>query len=113
MAASTRTSRTTGKTARPATTSKTAKTAAAAANADTGTRSRSGARPSAAKTAHAAGTSAGAPRNGPVPDDLRRNWIAEAAYYLAERRGFRGGSPEDDWSAAEAEIDRRLTGAQR
>lgn len=30
--------------------------------------------------------------------------IAEAAYYRAARRSFRGGSPEQDWFAAEAEI---------
>jgi len=76
-------------------------------------RSGSRARPSTATSAPAAGSAIGAPRKGPVPDDLRRNWIAEAAYYLAEQREFRGGSPEDDWCKAEAEIDRRLTGANR
>ncbi len=43
-------------------------------------------------------------------DELRRLWIAEAAYYIAERRGFRGGSPDEDWCEAEAEIDRMLAG---
>lgn len=47
----------------------------------------------------------------PVPPDLRLQWVAEAAYYIAERRGFRDGSPEDDWSQAEAQIDRLLTAA--
>lgn len=32
--------------------------------------------------------------------DLRAK-IAEAAYYRAERRGFVGGDPVDDWLAAE------------
>lgn len=34
--------------------------------------------------------------------------IAEAAYYRAQRRGFRGGNSVEDWLDAEAEIDRRL-----
>ncbi len=32
--------------------------------------------------------------------------VAEAAYYRALQRGFHGGSPDDDWYAAEAEIQR-------
>jgi len=36
--------------------------------------------------------------------------IAEAAYYLAEHRGFQGGDPVRDWLLAEAEIDHRLLG---
>ena len=35
-------------------------------------------------------------------------WIAEAAYYRAERRGFQPGAETDDWLAAEAEIATRL-----
>jgi hypothetical protein len=31
--------------------------------------------------------------------------IAIAAYYLAERRGFNGGDPLQDWLEAESEID--------
>ena len=31
--------------------------------------------------------------------------IADAAYYHAEHRGFKGGDPVADWLAAEAEID--------
>jgi len=34
--------------------------------------------------------------------------VAEAAYLRAERRGFVGGDPVDDWLAAEAEISTRL-----
>lgn len=30
--------------------------------------------------------------------------IAEAAYFRALSRGFQGGSPEEDWFAAEREI---------
>lgn len=43
-----------------------------------------------------------------VSEDQRRHYIEVAAYYIAERRGFVGGSPEEDWKAAEAEIDRLL-----
>jgi hypothetical protein len=31
--------------------------------------------------------------------------IADAAYFHAEHRGFKGGDPVSDWLAAEAEID--------
>ena len=36
--------------------------------------------------------------------------IAEAAYFRAERRGFRGGCPVQDWLEAEREIIRRYLG---
>jgi hypothetical protein len=39
----------------------------------------------------------------PSESDLQR-WIAEAAYYRAERRGFEPGGETQDWLAAEAEI---------
>jgi hypothetical protein len=39
--------------------------------------------------------------------------VAEAAYLRAERRGFIGGSPEQDWLEAEQELRRRLEGEQR
>jgi hypothetical protein len=34
--------------------------------------------------------------------------IAEAAYYRAQQRGFRGGDPLQDWIEAEAEVSTRL-----
>ena len=34
--------------------------------------------------------------------------VATAAYYRAEARGFRGGSPEQDWLDAEAELLERI-----
>jgi len=43
----------------------------------------------------------------PTPEELQR-WIAEAAYYRAERRGFEPGYEIDDWLAAEAETRKRL-----
>jgi len=48
----------------------------------------------------------------PIPEELRHSWVAEAAYYIAERRGFNGGSPEDDWCQAEAEIAQLLAGTR-
>ncbi|HRD65211.1 MAG TPA: DUF2934 domain-containing protein [Candidatus Competibacter sp.] len=42
-----------------------------------------------------------------VPTDLRHAWIAEAAYYLAERRKFRGGCPLEDWLRAERVFDQQ------
>jgi hypothetical protein len=39
----------------------------------------------------------------PAESDLQR-WIAEAAYYRAESRGFEPGGEMQDWLAAEAEI---------
>jgi Protein of unknown function (DUF2934) len=35
----------------------------------------------------------------------REKWIAEAAYYRAEKRGFSPGYALEDWLAAEALID--------
>ncbi|MCG6867089.1 MAG: DUF2934 domain-containing protein [Thiogranum sp.] len=31
--------------------------------------------------------------------------ISEAAYFMAEKRGFTGGNPCDDWTQAEAQVD--------
>jgi hypothetical protein len=39
---------------------------------------------------------------------MREIMIAEAAYYMAERRGFEPGGEIDDWLEAEAAIDRLL-----
>lgn len=43
-----------------------------------------------------------------VDVDARRRLIAECAYLRAQRRGFEGGSPEQDWLEAEMEIDQLL-----
>jgi hypothetical protein len=40
--------------------------------------------------------------------DERRQRIAEAAYFRAERRGFAGGDPVADWIDAEHEVDAEL-----
>ncbi len=34
--------------------------------------------------------------------------IAEAAYFMAERRGFQGGCPIQDWLEAERQISRQF-----
>ncbi len=51
----------------------------------------------------------GRPRNG-IPPEERHRLIAKSAYLKAERRGFQGGDPHQDWIAAEAEIDAMLMG---
>ena len=43
-----------------------------------------------------------------VSGDERRQMIAEAAYFRAERRAFSGGDPATDWIEAEAEVDARV-----
>jgi hypothetical protein len=45
----------------------------------------------------------------PSQTDLQR-WIAEAAYYRAQNRGFEPGGEAQDWVAAETEILARLRG---
>ena len=44
-----------------------------------------------------------------VSADTRRAMIAEAAYLRAERRGFVAGHEEEDWLAAEKEVDALLS----
>jgi hypothetical protein len=45
---------------------------------------------------------------GTVTPEQREAMIREAAYFCAQRRGFKGGSAEQDWREAAAEIDRLL-----
>lgn len=44
------------------------------------------------------------PASAPLPDELRRRYVAVAAYYIAERRGFQGRPSDDDWYEAEEQI---------
>lgn len=44
--------------------------------------------------------------------EARRQLIAENAYRRAERRGFEGGRENEDWLAAEAEVDALLRAQQ-
>jgi hypothetical protein len=43
-----------------------------------------------------------------VDPDARQMMIAEAAYYLAEKRGFTPGGELQDWLDAEAQIETSL-----
>lgn len=46
--------------------------------------------------------------NGALSDTERRNYVEVAAYYIAQRRGFCGGSELEDWIQAEQEVARLL-----
>ena len=37
-------------------------------------------------------------------EDERQHLIAETAYFIAEKRGFKGGNPLEDWIQAETKI---------
>ena len=43
-----------------------------------------------------------------APPTERDRLVAEAAYYIAERRGFSPGSELSDWLEAEREVDIRI-----
>lgn len=43
-----------------------------------------------------------------VGPEQRAALIAEAAYFLAEKRGFAPGHDADDWLQAEIEVDAKL-----
>lgn len=47
--------------------------------------------------------------SGAVSPEERNRMVTEAAYYIAEHRGFAEGSPLEDWSAAAAQIDAMLS----
>lgn len=46
----------------------------------------------------------------PVTAAMRRTMIEEAAYYIAQQRGFVEGRTMEDWLLAEQQIDSRLSG---
>lgn len=43
-----------------------------------------------------------------ISDQQWRSHVEVAAYYIAEQRGFPGGSELQDWAEAELQIDRLL-----
>jgi Protein of unknown function (DUF2934) len=43
-----------------------------------------------------------------VTAEERQQWIATAAYFRAQRRGFTPGQEAADWIAAEAELDAEM-----
>jgi len=47
-----------------------------------------------------------------ISNQIRRELIELTAYHKAERRGFEGSDPEQDWVEAEQEVDRLLLGGQ-
>ena len=47
-------------------------------------------------------------RTGGVSSEQRAFMIAEAAYFMAEKRNFEGGYAWHDWLVAETEVDRML-----
>lgn len=49
-------------------------------------------------------------RQHPLPENFAA-MVAEAAYYLAEQRGFCPGCELDDWLAAEARLRERMKDA--
>ena len=53
-----------------------------------------------------------APSSATVSEETRRAMIAEAAYLRALRRGFGAGREEEDWLAAEKEVDALLSAGQ-
>ncbi|HVA36502.1 MAG TPA: DUF2934 domain-containing protein [Candidatus Dormibacteraeota bacterium] len=59
----------------------------------------------------------GSPVNRHAPRSVapahRRTMIAEAAYFIAEHRGFSPGCELDDWLEAEREVDRVLFDVSR
>lgn len=44
----------------------------------------------------------------PVSHEERWRMVADAAYYIAQRRGFVGGDTNADWAQAEAEVEAKL-----
>ena len=67
---------------------------------------------SSAPAASATREASGVPKKLSLSPQERHRMICEAAYYRALRRGFRNGSPDQDWREAEAEIDTILIRAQ-
>lgn len=43
-----------------------------------------------------------------ISEELRMQYIEEAAYYIAERKGFQGEHSWEDWLQAEKEVERML-----
>ncbi len=58
--------------------------------------------------APAAAPAKAAPAKQTVSAETRSRMIAEAAYYIAEKRGFIHGHHDADWAQAEKQIDALL-----
>jgi hypothetical protein len=70
-----------------------------AADAQAGSKANSGSKPNALLARSLA----------PVTADARRTMIAEAAYYIAQQRGFEQGREVENWLLAEKQIDTALS----
>lgn len=108
-------SRTEGQTSKPASpkpTTKAAATRPAVTSPATAT-TLSAAVPAPHKKSAPESTTASTPAAIQLTPEERARYVAEAAYYIAERRGFVGGNDHDDWLQAESEIDRLLAGTTR
>jgi hypothetical protein len=53
-------------------------------------------------------TASAAPRS--FSEEQRHALIAEAAYYMAERRGFESGHELEDWLLAESQLEGAIRG---
>ena len=67
--------------------------------------------PSRVKAKEASIAALSAPRV-EISAELRHSMIEEAAYLRAERRGFTPGHDQEDWFAAEADVDALLRETQ-
>ncbi|MEZ5614949.1 MAG: DUF2934 domain-containing protein [Rhodocyclaceae bacterium] len=94
----------------PRTTSPTTSKAAATATSGRTGKAAAGKSARAAATVRSAAPRQRIARTAPGGHDEveRRRFIAEAAYFRAEQRGFAEGGELADWIAAEAEIDALL-----
>jgi hypothetical protein len=94
--------------------SKTVSSAAAATKTATPVKATSAAGKAARESTATAAVSSRASRQTTaatrIEPDQRREYVEIAAYFIAERRGFEGGDETADWLAAEAEIERLMTG---
>ncbi len=65
--------------------------------------------PPAEKSVSAQSKSGASPsKNVVLSAQQRIHYVEVAAFYIAERRGFAPGNPDEDWKAAEAEVDRLI-----
>ncbi len=67
------------------------------------------AKPVAAPAAPVAKAALAKPAKRTIDQEMRSRMIAEAAYYIAEKRGFIHGHHDADWAAAEKQIDSLLS----
>jgi hypothetical protein len=87
----------------------TAAKVAAKTSAEKAEKSTAGRAPRKSVTAPGAGTGNAIQ----VTPEERQRYVSEAAFFIAERRGFSGGCELEDWIQAEAQIDQLLAGTTR